>query len=235
MELINLNKKTIKVDIVSDVVCPWCYVGKKRLEKAVNELSSEYNFDINFHPFQLDPTIPTEGLDSKTYFTKKFGSEDRMEEIFNHVESAGASVGIDFKFQEIPKAINTIALHCILERALSDGIQKEVKQALFEAYMVKPIDLTKLENIANIMTKFGWDLEKTKSTMEDEQLKYKVKQEIKQMQQLGISGVPFFIINDKYGISGAQPSEVFKQAFKSLKSEDFPITENQSCDIDGNC
>ncbi|MFN0049784.1 MAG: DsbA family oxidoreductase [Cytophagales bacterium] len=235
MQLINLNKKTISVDIVSDVVCPWCYVGKKRLEKAMDELKDEYNFEVNYHPFQLDATVPESGIDQKTHFIKKFGSADRVEEIFRHVENAGASVGIDFKFREIPKAINTIGLHQILQVAKEEGIQLAVKQALFEAYMVNPIDLTDRNNIASVLAPFGWNKQKVNEVLDNEELKYGVMQEIKQYQQMGISGVPFFIINNKYGVSGAQPSEMFRDAFKSLKEEDFPQLESASCDVDGNC
>lgn len=235
MELLNIDKKTITVDIVSDVVCPWCYVGKKRVEKAMNELRNEYNFEVNFHPFQLDPTIPETGVEQKQYFIKKFGGADRMEEIFSHVEHAGASVGIDFKFREIPKAINTLGLHAILHVAKEEGIQLEVKQALFEAYMVNPIDLTLEENLAKVMEKFGWSKEKTVSVYKDDNLKYTISQEIRQFQQMGIRGVPFFIINYKYGVSGAQASETFKNAFLSLKDEDFPQTEANACEIGGNC
>lgn len=235
MQLIDLNKKTISVDIVSDVVCPWCYVGKKRLEKAMDELKDEYNFEVNFHPFQLDASVPETGVDQKTHFIKKFGSADRVEEIFSHVENAGASVGIDFKFREIPKAINTIGLHQILAVAKEEGNQLAVKQALLEAYMVNPVDLTDRSNIANTLKPFGWNLEKVNQTIDNKELRMSVMQEIKQYQQMGISGVPFFIINNKYGVSGAQPSDMFRDAFRSLKDEDFPQMEGASCDVDGNC
>ncbi len=235
MQLLNLNKKTISVDIVSDVVCPWCYVGKKRLEKAMETLKDEYNFEVNFHPFQLDASVPELGTDQRTHFIKKFGSEERMEEIFSHVEQAGASVEVDFKFKQIPKAINTLGLHAILHIAKEEGIQLAVKQALFEAYMVIPVDMAARDNIAHVMAGFGWDKEKVFAILDNEELANRVKKEIKEYQQMGISGVPFFIINNKYGISGAQPADMFRDAFTSLKAEDFPQMEGVVCDVDGNC
>lgn len=235
MQLIEINKKTINIDIVSDVVCPWCYIGKKRLESAINDLKNDYHFELNFHPFQLDATLPEAGIDQKTHFIKKFGSEERMEEIFSQVAQAGASVGIDFKFKEIPKAINTIGLHAILHVAKAEGLQLAINQALFEAYMVHPIDMSDKENIANVLAPFGWSKAKVFSILMDEKLKNIVIKEIQGFQKMGISGVPFFIINQKYGISGAQAAEVFKNAFVSMKEEDFPVSEVTACSVNGNC
>jgi predicted DsbA family dithiol-disulfide isomerase len=235
MQILELNKKKIKVDIVSDVVCPWCYVGKKRIDEAIESLKDEFDFELVYHPFQLDPTIPEQGIDQAAYFIKKFGSEERVDTVFTQVEAAGESVGIDFKFREIPKAINTLGLHAIIAVALTEGIQQPVKQALFEAYMVNPIDLSNLKNVAEVMKSFGWNEEKTFSILNNKDLIQHVKTEIAQMQQLGISGVPFFIINNKYGVSGAQQSKTFVEVFRNLKPEDFPEMEKTSCEIGGDC
>jgi predicted DsbA family dithiol-disulfide isomerase len=235
MEILKMKQK-ITIDIVSDVACPWCYIGKNRLENAINKTGDEFDFEVNFKPFQLDPTIPKEGLDRKTYFANKFGSDERVEEIYHRVESAGHSVGVDFKFREIPKAINTLPLHILLKSAEKEGFQQELAKAFFEAYMVKPQDLSNPLTIVNILKTFGWEENKTLELMNNEALAYEIKNEIAHYQQLGVSGVPFFIINNKYGISGAQPSESFISAFKSLNSEDFPVTSVDACDIDGkNC
>lgn len=229
-------KQKITIDIVSDIACPWCYIGKNRLENAINKTENEFDFEVNFKPFQLDPNIPKNGMDRQTYFTNKFGSEERIEEIYQRVESAGESAGIAFKFRKIPKAINTLPLHVLLKAAEKEGFQKELAKAFFEAYMVKPQDLTNTENIVNILQTFGWTKNKTLELMNDEALAYEIKAEIAHYQQLGVSGVPFFVINNKYGISGAQPSESFISAFKSLKAEDFPSTSEEACAIDGtNC
>jgi predicted DsbA family dithiol-disulfide isomerase len=231
-----LNKKTIQIDIVSDVACPWCYVGKKRLEKAISTLEKDYNFNVSFKPFQLDPNIPESGIDAKTYFNNKFGSSERTEEIFSHTSRAGASVGINFRFNNIPKAINTLPLHCILSVAKQEGNQLAVKQALLDAYMVQCIDLSILQNITHVLSPFGWDLAKVEKVVFDKNIRKEVENDIKFAQINGITGVPFFIINNKFGISGAQPSELFIQVFQSLKDEDFEqIQSNESCDISGNC
>ena len=213
------QKSKIKIDIVSDIVCPWCYVGKKRLENAIEQTKDSFEFEITYRPFQLDPTVPEGGADQSAHFIKKFGSEERLDEIFSRVEHAGASVGIDFKFREIPKALNTIGFHQILQVALAEVNQAEVKTALLEAYMVNPIDLTSRENIAKTLSHLGWNLEKVNQTIDNEALRKQVKSDIQMFQEMGVTGVPFFIINDKYGVSGAQPSDVFVNAFNSLKAE----------------
>ena len=221
MEILKMKRK-ITIDIVSDIACPWCYIGKKRLESAINEADNEYDFEVNFKPFQLDPTIPKEGMDRKTYFANKFGSEERVEEIYQSVELAGKSVGIDFKFRQIQKAINTLPLHILLKIAEKEGFQKELANLFFEAYMVNPQDLSNTTTIVNILKTFGWTEDKTLELINNEALAYEIKTEIAHYQQLGVTGVPFFVVNNKFGISGAQPSESFISAFKSLKEEDFP-------------
>jgi len=233
METLPIKKK-ITIDVVSDVVCPWCYIGKKRLETAVDQLQSEYNFDITFRPFQLDPTIPSAGVDYKTHLASKFGSEDQLVQIFQRVETIGESVGIDFKFREIPKAINTLPLHVLLKAAEEEGFQPELTKVLFEAYMVKPKDLSDINTLVAIMQPFGWSESKTRGILNDQTRVEAIKAEIKNYQQLGISGVPFFIINNKYGVSGAQTTETFLSAFQSLKPEDFPTEEANICSTDGN-
>lgn len=233
METLKL-KPIISVDVVSDVACPWCYIGKKHLEDAISQLQNDFEFKIAFKPFQLDPTIPAKGIDSKTYFLNKFGNEGTLEQIFNRVEKAGSSVGIIFDFKNIVKAINTLPLHAILKTAALDNIQLQVANQLFEAYMVEPQDLSDEKVLVNLMKKFGWDADKTISVIHDQELLKSIEEDIKGYQQMQITGVPFFIINDKFGVSGAQPTGVFIEAFKSLKPEDFPVNENLSCSIDGN-
>ena len=228
-------KQTITIDIVSDVACPWCYIGKKNLEKAVDQLKDQYNYKIAFHPFQLDPTIPTQGVDSHAYFVHKFG-EAQLDQMFQRVESMGEKQGINFDFRGIVKAVNTLPLHVILKVAATENIQLEVAKEFFESYMVHPKDMSDPAVIAEIMRKFGWEEEKTIRIMSDAKLQAEVKEEIKKFQEMRISGVPFFIINNKYGVSGAQPTEMFVNAFQSLKPEDFPQQEDMSCAVDGtNC
>ena len=227
-------KKRIKVEVVSDVACPWCYIGKKRLEKALELTKGQFDFDITYKPYQLDARIPAQGVDYKQHLQNKFGL-NRLEEAWQRVESIGQSVGIDFQFHQMKKAINTLPLHVLLNEAGKEGFQQALAEALFKANFEKPVDLSDETVLVELMARFGWSKEKTTAVLHDEALRISVVHEINHYQQLGISGVPFFIVNDKYGISGAQATETFVSAFNSLKPEDFLAEEAPSCSVDGEC
>jgi len=214
-----MSKPKIKVDIVSDVVCPWCYIGKRRLERAIDSLKDRFEFDLKYHPFELNPEIPSGGVDQKSHFTKKFGGEDRYQKITNHVTQVASGEGLHFDFEKQNVTPNTRQAHSIIQLALPEGKQPAVKEAFMKAYFVDGIDLSKKENLLQIAETAGL----SKSTVEkllanDEGLKEVAKAE-HELQKLGITGVPFYIINNKYGISGAQPTESFIEAFENIASE----------------
>ena len=231
-----MTNKPIQIDIVSDVACPWCYIGKKHLEKALEGFENQ-EFNITWHPFQLDPTIPAEGLAREEYFINRFGSAERIQQMHERVEGVGQKAGIQFEFEKMPKVINTIPLHKILHIAREEGTQNELEGRLFKAYFTDGIDFSDKENIIAFMEDFGWSSEKTEGILADDQISYWVTQEIKHFQNLGVSGVPFFILNNKYGLSGAQPTEVFKDAIEKLAEEMKPVeVSGDACEIGGeNC
>ncbi|HOY14149.1 MAG TPA: DsbA family oxidoreductase [Saprospiraceae bacterium] len=227
-------KEKIIIDIVSDVACPWCFIGKKHIEAAM-EASEEFDFEVQWHPFMLDPNIPSEGSNFDAYFSKKFGSMAQFEKISERVVQAGQNAGINFRFDQIPKVPNTLALHKILHIASIEGIANEVKGRFLNAYFENPIDLTSQQNICDIMFEFGWDEKKTIDILDDDAITQKVLIEIKDYQQMGVNAVPFFIINHTYGMSGAQPVEYFKEAFKDISIQ-MQANSDSSCDIDDpNC
>ena len=227
-----LNNK-ITVDIVSDVVCPWCYVGKKRLEAALDQLGNPEDVEITWHPFQLDPTIPAEGMDRKEYFTKKFGDEGRIRQMSDHLTQVGAEAGIDFNLDKISESINTLPLHKLLHVAGEEGFQSEAKEILLKAYFTDAKDLKDPKILADLFASYGWDEAKIKDILADDDLGYAVRQEIAHYQQMGVSGVPYFIINNKYGISGAQPAEVFVQALTQVREEALEAIEGEVCGPEG--
>jgi len=231
-----MTNKPIQIDIVSDVACPWCYIGKKHLEKALAGFDGQ-NFQVTWHPFQLDPTIPDEGLSREEYFVNKFGSLERIQQMHERVESVGQKAGIKFEFEKMPKAINTIPLHKILHVAREEGTQNELEEKLFKAYFTDGVDFSSKKNIIDFMEGLGWAHEKTESVLADDQIGYWVSQEIKHFQNLGVSGVPFFILNNKYGLSGAQPAEVFQDAIQKVIEEVKPVeATGNACEIGGvNC
>lgn len=230
-----MKKEKIKIDLVSDVACPWCLIGKKQLEAAVSELYNELEFEISSQPYQLDPSIPQNGMDWNTYFEGKFGSLDRVDSIFHRVESAGKQVGVKFNFRGIPLIPNTLNLHMLIQACKNETYQLALTEKLFSLYMLEPQDLTDIKTLVSLMKEFGWNETKTQSVLNDNDLRYEVKSAIKKYQQMGVSGVPYFIINDKYGITGAQPKEVLIDAFRSI-SKEMSTLQGDTCDIEnGNC
>lgn len=230
----------IRIDVVSDVVCPWCYIGKRRLEKAIKYTQSSDNvqvkdIEIVYHPFQLDPSVPAEGIDFQTYMENRFGGN--FVDKFRQVEQAAETEGLVFDFANLPKSINTFTLHRILTLAEQEGIQLEVKEAFMKAYFVDKVDLTVEANIVEIMAKYGWSEAKTKEVIHSDVASDEVKEEMNYYRQLGVSGVPFFIFNQKYAISGAQPSDVFVEIIEKVAQElEIANVEGVVCDINGeNC
>ncbi len=228
--------QSIQIDIVSDVACPWCYIGKKHLEKALESIDNQA-INVTWHPFQLDPTIPKEGVSRDEYFTNKFGSSDRIEQIFQRVVSVGENAGIDFNFDKMPKAVNTIPLHKLLHIAREEGTQIALEERFFKGYFTDGIDFSDNEQLLSFMQDFGWNREKTADILANDEISYQVSQEIKHFQGLGVTGVPFFILNNKYAISGAQPSSVFLETLQKVAQEMQPTElTGESCEIDGeNC
>ena len=236
-----MNKeRVIRIDVVSDVVCPWCYIGKRRLERGIEgtQLSGSVqvkNIEIIYRAYQLDPSVPDEGLDFQTYMENRFGTGYVSK--FHQVEQAAQTEGLDFDFSALPKAINTLTLHRILTVALQDGIQAEVKEAFMKAYFVDRQDLTQEKILIEILEKYGWAAEKTIKIINSDVAKDEVKEEMNYYRQLGVTGVPFFIFNQKYAVSGAQPTEVFMEILEKVAKEmEVETVEGEVCNVEGgNC
>lgn len=212
-------QEPLHIAVVSDVACPWCYVGKRRLETALQHWKGA-PVDVTWHPFQLDPTIPEAGLDRTTYLTQKFGDLERSQAMTDRLAKVGAEEGITFNFGDQWLAVNTLPLHQLLQVAGTEGFKPELKERLLQAYFEENLHLNRAEVLIEIMQAFGWAPEKTTEVLEDDSIAYAVKQEIAHYQQRGVHSVPFFIINDQYGVSGAQPPELFLEVFEKLS----PIT-----------
>jgi len=227
-------EEKITIDIVSDVACPWCYVGKRKLEAAIKEWKGA-PVEINWHPFQLDPTMPKEGMDGATYLKNKFGNSDRMNEITGRLTEVGKQVGIPFDFEGKWYAINTLYMHQLMHVAGQEGFKNELKERFLKAYFEEKRALNEPEVLCEIMAEYNWSAEKVNKIISDESIAEAVKTEINHYQQMGVSGVPFFIINNKYGISGAQESATFLKAFNTVSPLEI-IAEGDSCDpLTGAC
>lgn len=220
--------KTIRIDIVSDVVCPWCYVGKKRLENAIAQ-SPEYSFEIHWFPFQLSPFIPQEGVNQQEYLAQKLGGKHILEQAQQNLELIGKEVGIDFRFDKIEKAINTFHLHRILMAVGESGKQTALKTAFLSAYFEKALDLTDQNVIRQILENVGFAKNHIEELLDETFFAEQTSLILQDISKQNVRGVPLFIIDQKYGISGAQPEEVFLQTFAKIA----PVVQTDlACAID---
>lgn len=227
-------KPHLKIDIVSDVVCPWCYIGKRRLEKAVTQLKDNYTFEINYLPFQLAPETPAEGENSKERLIAKFGSVDRYHQILQQVSGVAAGEGLSFDLENQEVSPNTHSLHRLVWFAQQEGKQLEMVEALFKAYFEDRINLAVTENVVTLAESIGLDTAKAREILTSDLGATEVDQLLYQNRLMGISGVPYYIINDKYAVSGAQPTELFLEALPEIAVKapiQAPI-EGEVCDIE---
>ena len=208
----------IKIDIISDAVCPWCFIGKKRLEKAINNFNST-KFDITWHPFQLNPEMPQEGVDRNLYLSSKFGGKQRANDIYNQIKIAGLSSGINFGFDKINIMPNSLNAHILIEYSKDFNIQNEIASELFKSYFINGENIGD-NNIINKIAKNNNLVNFNINTLNNKtDLALKVKNSDIESRSKGISGVPFFIINETYAVSGAQENEVFEKIFETCLIE----------------
>ena len=206
----------INIKVISDTICPWCYIGKKQLEKAINKIDN-IEFDISYKPFQLDPTMPTGGVDRKRYIDRKFG-KDTAKEVGNKIREAGKPVGIEFNYENIIKTPNTLNSHRILKWAEKESKQEEALELLFYSYFTEGIDIGNNEELVKIAKKLGLNPKKIeKNLVSDIDIK-EIELEEWSYRDLGIAGVPTYILEDNMIITGSQSSETFVNVFNKINS-----------------
>ncbi|TGM72759.1 DsbA family oxidoreductase [Leptospira mtsangambouensis] len=213
------NSEPFSIDIVSDVACPWCYVGKKKLELALQTVGDQILPQVRWRPFQLSPEIPEEGIDYKEHLTQKFGSLDRLDGAWQRLTDIGKSVGIPFRFEDIPKATNTLVLHALVAGLSTLEEQAKLVDLFFSANFTEGKDLTDKETIWKVAEPLYKDRDKFDAIFSDPELKENIRQEILYYHQNGISGVPYFIIGGKYAVSGAQDPSVFVEVIETVLKE----------------
>jgi predicted DsbA family dithiol-disulfide isomerase len=193
----------LNIDIISDVVCPWCYIGKRQIEAALALYAQQHpgadRPSVTWRPFQLNPQLPAEGMSRQDYVVQKFGAA-RAKDIYARVAAVGAELGIAFAFDRIERQPNTVAAHSLIALAgapgsHADGLQDRVKEAFLRAYFLDGVDLTKTENLVAIATAAGLDRGRVEQCLADPQSRQAVEQEDQRARAIGVEGVPFFIFN----------------------------------------
>jgi predicted DsbA family dithiol-disulfide isomerase len=197
--------RNVRVDVISDVVCPWCFVGKRRLEAAA-ALLKDVALDVHWHPFQLDGTIPDGGISRETYLMNKFGTRERIAEIYTRVAAAGVEEGIAFAFDKITVSPNTLNAHRLIRWAGEAGHQDAMKERLFDAYFLEGANLADDGVLANLAAEIGLDRDMVAARLASDSDIAAVKAEIANAHRIGVTGVPFFIFNGKLALAGAHPA-----------------------------
>ena len=198
----------LTIDIVSDVVCPWCYVGKRKLEAALAlpEAAGLPVAELRWHPFQLNPDIPAQGISRKQYLEDKFGGPQRAADIYERVRAAGRAAGLELNIDGITLQPNTLAAHALIAFAQRGGgiAASDVKERLLKAYFVDNRFIGGTDVLAEIAREAGLDADAARAFVTDPQQLQAVAQADAQARNMGINGVPFFIFNQKLAVSGAQ-------------------------------
>lgn len=208
----------MNIDIVSDTICPWCYIGKRKLDAAL-ATRDDIDVQIGWRPFQLNPEMPRAGMSRSAYLSAKFGGAERATRIYENIRQAGSQLGIDFRFDLIERTPSTLDSHRLVRWSLADGVQNEVVQKLFTAYFENGEDVGHPDVLTRIAEESGMDATDVRARLDDDTDLEVVRQEDTMARSMGINGVPCFIIDRKYAVSGAQDVPVFHKVFDLALNE----------------
>jgi predicted DsbA family dithiol-disulfide isomerase len=218
-----MSAQPLAIDVISDVVCPWCFIGKRRLEKAL-QLVPEIAVEVRWRPYQLAPELPPGGIPRDEYLTAKFGSVERSRQIFERVAAAGAEDGIAFAFDRITVSPNTRDAHRLILWARTAGTQDAVVEALFRAYFLEGSSLADRDNLIAIGAAHGLDRALLAELLASDADQDRTEREIASARNIGVTGVPFFIVAGRYGIAGAEAPETLAGALRQAASEPHETT-----------
>ncbi len=211
----------IKLDIFSDPVCPWCYIGKANLDRAL-EAAPDHPFEIEWHPFQLNPGMPAEGVDRAEYLEAKFGGKAKAVEIYARVEQAARDAGLAIDFSSIKTMPNTLNAHRLIHWAGLEGRQTAIVSSLFRAYWREGRDIGDAATLTEIAESAGMDRALTQRLLATDEDTEALKARDIHARQRGVTGVPCFIIANQYVVSGAQPPQVWADVIAELRASAQP-------------
>ncbi|TPI63126.1 DsbA family protein [Mesorhizobium sp. B3-1-7] len=210
-------ENSITVDVVSDVVCPWCFIGQKRLDKAI-AAASDVDVHVSWRPFQLDPTIPSAGMDRRQYMLGKFGSEERIQQIHARIEPLGEAEGIHFAFGAIKVAANTLDAHRVIRWAGAAGedVQDRLVRRLFQLNFEEGVNIGDHAVLIKAAGEAGMDASVVETLLPTDADVEAVRNEIATASRMGITGVPCFLLEGKYAVMGAQDADTLADAIRQV-------------------
>ncbi len=225
----------MKIEIWSDIACPWCFIGKRRFETALEGFEHKDQIDVEWRSYQLDPTLPDhyDGTETEYLSRIKGMPQDQVKQMFGHVTAQAAGEGLDYDFDKVVVA-NSFTAHRFLHLAKEHGLMDQAKDALLSGHFEQGKDIGDTEYLVSTGVVLGMPEEEIRETLAGDRFAAEVRADIAEARALGVNGVPFFVLDRKYGISGAQPAEAFAQAIRQAWNERSPLTVlPQSTSADG--
>ena len=216
------SPRAMTIDVISDVVCPWCFIGRRRLGQALSLYATrepDVHPAVSWHPFQLNPDLPRDGIDRRAYLEAKFGGPQRAAEIYERVRAAGRAVGIDFAFERIERQPNTRDAHRLIAWAQARGDPEDVVERLFRAYFLEGRGIGERAVLAAIAGEAGLAADAARAYLESEAGADTVEGMDRRVRELGVTGVPFFIFGSLVGVSGAQEPPALVAAMAEAMTE----------------
>lgn len=214
----------LKIEIFSDAICPWCFIGKRRLEHALQSLDPGVHPQIAWRAFELNPAMPKDGTARKAYRIRKFGSLEKSQALESQVARAGEEQGIAFNFDAIERTPNTVLAHQLISFAGEHNLQDSVVERIFRAYFLEGQNIGDVDVLTGIATAAGIDREIANDVLRNDRALDSVRSDEERARRLGISGVPFFVVNERYGVSGAQPPDALTAVFQQALAETHPAS-----------
>jgi predicted DsbA family dithiol-disulfide isomerase len=215
-------KTSLTVDVVSDIVCPWCFIGKRKLERALAEYDrSEPSLDVEvrWHPFQLNPDLPADGIPRASYVEQKFGGAARADDVYARVTNAGEAVGIPFRFDRIERQPNTFDGHRLIAWAQQQGDATALVERLFSAFFLEGRRIGDRDELARLGAECGWPYRDAHAMLESDAMREAVENESREALDVGIQGVPLFIFNGRIAVSGAQDPATLREAMAAARRD----------------
>jgi len=206
------------LDIFSDPICPWCYIGKRRLQRALDDVAEAERPQVRWRAFMLNPDMSADGMERNAYLARKFGSSQRAMELYDTIARAGFEEGILFAFGEIRRTPSTMKAHRLIRRAGDQGCQTEIVDELFFRYFTRGADIGRTDVLVEIACAAGMAAEETRDFLDTDEEADVVLAEHNLAQRIGINGVPCFILDGRYAVSGAQSPEVLRRMIETART-----------------